>query len=1404
MRRALRCAMLALATLVAGAASAVDRPLPPIPEHLRDTIAWTMPDLARRSCALREGHNGQQTEDFSCVDSSLLRLTRRGEGLSFDVDLVIQQPETVVLPGGAEWPQQVLDNGREAMVREDNGQLVLDLAPGTHRLSGHWPSAGGSLTVPATYGPASLDGQVLLQQGTQVLLAQPVAATQTQTKPREPSVRVYRKLDDGQALILTTQVVIDNDNAGRRLVMGPALPPGFDLTGWQSEVPAVVASDGTLHVQAGPGRSTVAIMGRCTSACLLGNQSQVRLERGKRVGAWPAEEVWSFQANAAFRQANLEGNGIDANAAEVPDIWRTLPAYRISDGIVLRQHSRGRTALAEQWHLNRRGWLWEGQWILLDTLNGQRLEGGRIGLVAPYKLERATIDGRSAWITEDKQGRGLSTARASAVVNAQGVMPAGRAPLTGWSMPIEKMETEISLIPGQVLLAAPGANDGNAAWVERLSLLAFFGAALFALVVRQALGWRAGFLAGLMVLAWVGHGTVQWLFWWMGLAAVLIVVAPLVPDGWLGRLVRWGQWLALGLAAWVLVGVAIHQSTLVLHPDLEGAGDYSERVNDQFNAFPGGRVRNGDANSLDSPVYQNIGSGDSNSLAMYKSVAELAAPAAPPMPMNAPDPLAALGVSLAGRADPQWASEQPVQIGKTYSLTYEGPLRVEDSGRLWILPQGLVRVLRAIGLLGLAWLAAAMAWRVGARNLRRPSPRWVARLGLALVLAPCLAMASQPAGQSSASVAPSAPAAPPDVQREIERPDREDVLLGQVRAKLEAPPVCAPNCAQILEAELVARGEGVSINWRIAAHVATGWNLPGVEGARLLEVRVDGQPARYLSADALRLSPGLHRVETRYQALGGRLQIKPNGRVVLAQQTLGSDWQAAPLVQGHLPGGVWLIEQAKTTASEGQAMPAGAGLDSFVRIERVLKAEGSLTLTTTITRQGRPGALRLLVPGVRGERMQSSRAKQQGDDWEVMLAEGENQIELVSQLALDPKQQVALRAIDASDGVEEWRLDASELWTVEAQGVPQAPATAGGALVRRWLPLGKETLVLTLSRLPAAQGPSQRIDSAQLTTQSGPREARHALTLAMTATQAGTREISVPSEATDIEVLHNGLRLAPVITKGQMTLPVMAGSQQFTINFRTDSGSLIQRSPRVALGGLAGNIRWHLEGASERGWLLMAGGPGIGMAVLYWSQLLALLALAWAASRLPGQMAGWREALLLALGFSTFNAGGLLVLVVWRGLVWLREQDRWPQRRMSFNIAQLGLVAATALALLVAIGMVSMGLLGEHPDMLLRAPRGLALYDWFVPQDNDGVLEGPWMMVAPLWIYRVLLLGWAIWFAHWLVREVRRAFAAWRQGGYWREGGNRAQYRDEHGETEAPSGVAIDPVHEPKEETRAP
>ena len=184
-------------------------------------------------------------------------------------------------------------------------------------------------------------------------------------------------------------------------------------------------------------------------------------------------------------------------------------------------------------------------------------------------------------------------------------------------------------------------------------------------------------------------------------------------------------------------------------------------------------------------------------------------------------------------------------------------------------------------------------------------------------------------------------------------------------------------------------------------------------------------------------------------------------------------------------------------------------------------------------------------------------------------------------------------------------------------------------------------------------------------------------------------------------------------------------------------------------------------------WILWAGGPRLGPAVLFWSYLIVVVLVAVALGRIPWTPLKTPHWLLLGLGLTQTEPLAAIVIVGWLLALGLRK-DQWPREGwLAFDLAQLALLAWTVVALGGLYDAVREGLLGI-PDMQI-AGNGSGHYTLIWTRDRiDSYMPQPWVVSVPLLVYRLLMLLWALWLAHFLLKWLRWGWHCFSQGGFWR------------------------------------
>jgi hypothetical protein len=283
----------------------------------------------------------------------------------------------------------------------------------------------------------------------------------------------------------------------------------------------------------------------------------------------------------------------------------------------------------------------------------------------------------------------------------------------------------------------------------------------------------------------------------------------------------------------------------------------------------------------------------------------------------------------------------------------------------------------------------------------------------------------------------------------------------------------------------------------------------------------------------------------------------------------------------------------------------------------------------------------------------------------------------------------------------------------------------------------------------------------------GGRSSDLSLSLQYRSTRGAQHPVRLPAGAEVTGISIDGREQTLRAEDGTIMLPILPGEHSVLINWRADGGMGLRTvTPDVDLGAPASNIDLSMTTPRDR-WLLATQGPKLGPAVLYWSELAVLVLFAVILGRIGLAPLKTRHWLLLGLGFSTFNWPVLGVVAAW--LLACGARERWATHVDAgrFNVLQVIIGALTVIALLAIVTTLPMGLLGT-PDMHVsgHASHGNVL-GWFADR-SESVLPVAAAFTAPLWIYKALILAWALWLSFALLRWLPWVWHCFSSQGYWR------------------------------------
>lgn len=1317
-----------------------------------------------------------------CVWPGALTLGISEKGGRFEQQIRLYAPGWAALPGDAsKWPQGVRVDGQPAAVIARGEVPSVRLKPGQHSLSGSfaWDSTPELLQVPPETGLLSVTalgksvpfpvrdemGRLWLQRA--------------QTEAPEAAgldVAVHRHVVDEIPLELETQVQLRVSGKNREVLLGRALPKDFVPMSLLSPLPAKIDPDGRLRVQVRAGTWTMTVVARRP-----GPVASIELQDAG--GHWDPDEVWVFEARNHLRVATVEGvPSIDPQQTELPGEWRRFPAYLMKSGDALRLTERRRgdqDPEPDRLTLNRTFWLdFDGRGLTVqDALQGTLRRSWRLDMGEDTKLGRVAVGGQDQFITATATGTpaGIELREGQVSLSADSRIERRRwsVPAVSWRHDFDQVSARLNLPPGWRLIHAGGADSASPTWVRTWTLLDLFLVLVLASAISKLWGPRWGIVAlAAAGLAWHEPGAPRWL--WLAAAALEALKRALSAEGLAAVWVRRVRTLIVGALAIFLVRFSVTQVRVGMYPQLgqaHGAGfggvapmgrGFGQLAAVRGAASGGAGGAEQDVAAVEESEPMDEGASDNapaasapmaseakDNKALYRS--DYLMPGTPKpkrgsyyqraknMLLIDPNSIVSTGPGL---PDWNWSSVQ---------LTWRGPVDARHRLRFWLIgPCGnfILALLRVALALGLALLLAGLPIEDWLNRYRRSG-----ELGAAVkaLLAALLLF-----------VVPAA------ARGEVAIPNKE--ILEELRTRLLEPPDCAPDCAEIGRVAIEGSGAELRIRLDVQAAAASGVPIPGNPK--------EWMPARAWLDGA---ATGVHRSSegTLWIAVGpGAHQLMLDGPLP-PRDSVQISFPVKPR-RGQGSVGGWLLsglgedgameetlQLSRDQGGKSSLSPTASGnFPPFVRVERTLRLGLSWEVYSRVLRLTPAGApVSLELPLLPGESVTTAELRVKNGKLLVTLPPQAMELAWTSTLA--EAANIVLKAPASASWVEEWGLEASPIWHAEAAGIPpvhQEPG--GGQRTLRWRPWPGESVELSFARPKGVPGQSLTIDRTEMTVSPGLRATDVSLSLGARASRGGQHPVTLPEGAELLSARIDG-RVEPVRQEGRrVVLQLEPGSHAAELTWRQPGGVRAWlRTPAVDAGASSVNARIHLAMPADR-WTLFAGGPRLGPAVLFWSLLAVFFLVSVGLGRVALGPLGWRQWFLLSLGLTQVSLVASGIVVAWFLAMGLRQKRPLSGPR-EFDLYQCFLVFLTLVAAACLFRSISHGLLGL-PDMQIAGNGSYAQrLEWY--QDRaSSELPRAWVFSVPLGVYRLSMLGWALWLAGSLMGWVRWAWGCFGTEGLWK------------------------------------
>jgi hypothetical protein len=1293
-----------------------------------------------------------ERSNFLCAWPGRLQLEVTATGGRFTQQWTLHaEDQWIALPGSVEhWPDRVTVNDRSVEVIARQNVPSVRLAPGTYRVAGRfeWDERPGVLRLPPESGLISLsiDGRPVARPELDrngVFLGERKRDTRAVDSVRPV---IYRLVVDDVPTRLVTMLRIDVSGAVREELFGPILPEGFVPIGLQSQLPAKLEADGNLHLQVRPGRWVIYLTARAPEVtnAITGPVEGTNL---------PGSEIWSYQSNDRLRVTAAEGlPPVDPAQVEVPGNWQSFPAYRIDAGVTfeITERSRGVLSASNELELSRTMWLgFDGKSFLVeDDVSGEMRTDWRLDMGGPYTLLAAEEDGEALLITDGPVAgqTGVEVRRTDVDLSVLGRSDTrGAMPVTGWQARFTDVETTLNLPPGHKLLTAPGVDRAAGSWTSEWQLLDFFLVLIITIAMWRLFSPTAGVIA-LCALTLSFHEMLAPNWLWLNLL-IAVALLRVAPEGWLQRIVRGYQLISVAALVIMLVPFVAGQLRVAIYPQLEP--QYGSSVL----GFAGADDALYEMQDLTTDEVRRARKADGivpESMPLRSEMVEEIVVAEAKVERESFSRYAPNAIVQAGPGIPTWK-------WNNYTLYWSGPVDAEQEMRLIILPGWLVSLLRFVEVGLMLLFAGIIAAEVANRRWTLPGGFALGRNQAAGVLAVFMC-------GSLLTVSPPADAQMPDAE-----------LLQQLEQRLLEPPDCMPRCAEIAAADVSVAADTISMELDIHAMEDVAIPLPGsAQGWRPDAVLVDGAGnARVLRMTDgsfwLFMRPGRHRVSLRgpVPAVDSlEVPFRAPARVI----NVASDgWFVAGVKDRRLLAGSLQLTRLQADDGGDAVRWESSRFPAFARVERTIELDLDWRVRTTVFRIApAQGALTLDVPLIEGETIVSGEFTVTDGRVLVSMDPRQQSISWVSNL---PRQSpLTLTSEKGSPWKETWRFAVGNIWNAAFSGLPESNSgeTSSDARVAVFDPRGGEQLTLTAARPEASEGSTLAFDSVALTATHGNRSSDVRLALQYRSTRGAQHVIRLPGDAEVTSVSIDGRDQTLRAEDGELTLPILPGEHSVSVAWRADGEmSFRTTTPDIDLGAPAGNIELSLQVPSDR-WLIGTLGPQLGPAVLYWSELAVLIIFALILGRTGlAPLNSWQW-LLLGLGFSTFNWSVLAVVALWLLACGARERIASSELNWwRFNVLQLIIGGITVIALFSVITALPQGLLGT-PDMHVAGYHSYgSTLGWFADR-SVSMLPVATAFTVPMWIYKVLILAWALWLSFALLRWLPWVWQRFSSDGFWR------------------------------------
>lgn len=1317
-----------------------------VPDVLKPWESWVLKDQTDRLCPSA----WNQADNHYCEWPAYLNLNIDSSKGTFEQQGVLFNRSWVALVGDQQhWPLAVRNLDAEVAVVDRNGQPSVLLEKGEYTLTGQfsWKQTPEKLSVPNTVGIIKLSidsapSQNIDRDNRGFLWLKRKATNQKTKVENSLSIKSFRKIKDSIPQELEWVIRLNVTGMDREVSIGPIITPDIRPISIYSPLPAKLEDDGQLKLQVRAGQWDIHVKNR-----FLQQQNSFSFQPPN--SPWPDNEVWVFDAENALRRVDVKGaQAIDPTQTNMPDNWKNFPAYLMKAGtqLTLDEKHRGKVKdRGEQLSVNRKIWLdFKGSGFTFeDQITGVVEDNWRLQAMAPLQLGKVDINGQAQLITkmpdETEPGVEIRNGHLNLVATSRLDKALQKMPAVGWHRDVQSLQATLYLPPGWKLFHVMGVDKVSDAWLRDWNLLDLFTVLFISLASIKILGLGFGALA-LLTLTLIYHEPGAPIWTWLLVIANLALLR-VVPKGNIKLILNYTYVAFMILLVLLLIPFAGKQIQTALYPQLNKADPIVQPYSRSQLVGQGAMMDRG-------MEMESIASADSMQLQKAPKLKSRNKFASSPLEEQAQE-LREYDPSLkvqTGPGLPNWSWQN-------ISLNWQGPVNQQQMLSLWLLPAWLVSIIKYCQVLFVLLLFYALTKPFKNAGFKKDL---IGPFKGGAKTIPAILVALVASGLSPYSLKPA--------QAEIPG----QALLTELREYILKPAECFPSCADLAKAHININDQQLTVRLNVHTLEEVAVPLPmAYEGWSIQQVLIDDQTAKAITKDNQNriwvLTPkGQHEI-----VLLGR--VTESSQFILnfdnlfrpkLVETQFNGWTISGLLDHKLTGQSLQFNKQLAQSQATEQKLKLSEMPSFVHYQRRIQLGLDWKIHHEVQRIAPArGAIHLSLPLLKGENVLSPQVKTQNGQAKVQLGLGQNRVFWESELEITPT--ILLKASNLPEVKESWYLQANPKWHLKFVGIPMIhQQSQAGVFAPFWQPWPDETLEVNILKPEAVSGETLTIQQTRYEINPGLRQSDHLLDVQLNSSQGAQHAIALPDNVTIQDILINNVSQPINLEGNKVVFPVQPGDQNLQIKWQSNDALSWQfKTPKVLLNQNATNNVLQVNLSKDR-WILYLSGPEIGPVVQYWAVviLMVLVAVALGLSSLT-PLAIWQW-ILLGLGVSLSTPLAAIFVVLWFIAMQSRLKFGKNLTTLQFQFLQCSLAVLTAVFIIAVINCISTGLLG-NPQMQLAAPKSNlvfskfwgAVYQFQWYQDKvSNQLPEVWVLSIPMYVYRILMLIWALWLAFSLIK----------------------------------------------------